>query len=64
MSSKGADIPASVDETTLQDTDLATNQETIPVPYLAGTQRYAVRWLDAARNMITEQAPQQGGKGK
>lgn len=49
--------PEEVDETTIEDEDLATHQENIPVPYVAGTRRVAVRWLDTALNLITEQAP-------
>jgi hypothetical protein len=49
--------PDTLDETTVEHEDLATHQENIPVPYLSGTRRVAVRWLDVALNMITEQAP-------
>jgi hypothetical protein len=49
--------PEELDETTVEAEDLATHQENIPVPYLGGTRRIAVRWLDEALDMVTEQAP-------
>lgn len=55
--SKSTIKPEELDETTLEDEELATHQENIPVPFLAGTRRVAVRWLDQALDMRTEQAP-------
>lgn len=57
MSSKTAQLPEEIDETTLEPETLATNQETIPVPYLAGTRLIALRWISPALDMVTRQAP-------
>lgn len=55
--SKSSIKPDELDETTLEEEDLSTHQENVPLPWLAGTRRLAVRWLDGALNQITEQAP-------
>lgn len=56
-SSKSQQLPESIDDTTLEDEELATHQETIPVPYIAGTRMVALRWLGPAYDMVTRQAP-------
>ena len=43
------DIPAEAEE-------IATHQEAVPVPYLAGTRKLAARWLGPAVSMVTVQA--------
>jgi hypothetical protein len=55
--SKSAIRPEELDETTVEAEDLATHQENIPIPYLVGTRRIAVRWIEEALDMVTEQAP-------
>lgn len=52
---KGNINPTELDETTVEDEEISTHQETIPLPYLAGTRRLAVRWIDGALNMVTVQ---------
>lgn len=56
MSAKGKSN-VDYDETTVEAEDLPTHQEAIPVPYLAGTNLVAIRFLAAASGMITRQAP-------
>lgn len=56
MSTKGRSQDIEVDETTLENEELATHQEVIPVPYFAGEQRIALRWITPALNMVTVQA--------
>jgi len=54
--------PPSLDETTLQAEDLATNQEVVPVPYVAGTRQVALRWLSRVENVIAGPSSTAGGK--
>lgn len=46
-----------------QKENLATNQQAIPLPYLAGTRVVAVRWLTPALNQLNVQVPGGGKKG-
>jgi hypothetical protein len=55
--SKSSIKPETLDETTLEAEELATHQENVPLPWLAGTRKIAVRWLDNALDQRTEQAP-------
>jgi hypothetical protein len=55
MGSKAIKTPAT-DETALQDEQIATHQEAIPLPYLAGTRKIAVRWIGPAERMLTNQS--------
>lgn len=57
MSAKGSKSPAQLDETTLEGEDMSTHQETIPVPWVAGTRLIAIRWIAPALDMVTRQAP-------
>lgn len=52
------------DEMPIEDEELATHQEAIPLPFLAGTRKIAVRWIGPAANMVTQQStdPQVGKK--
>ena len=59
MGAKGANVPAEVDETTMEGEDVATHQETIPIPMISGTRLLALRWLTPAMNQVTRQAPDQ-----
>lgn len=58
---KGARSPER-DEVPLEDESLDTAQEAIPVPYIAGTRRIALRWISPALDMITREAPDDVGK--
>lgn len=42
---KGKSDLTAYDSTTLQEEDIATNQEAIPVPLFSGTQLVALRWV-------------------
>lgn len=55
MSSKGKE-PARY-EFPLEEEEIATHQEAVPVPYLAGTRRVALRWITPASSMVTQIAP-------
>jgi len=57
MSTKGKANVGEYDPTTLEDEDLPTHQEAIPVPCLSGTRLVALRWISPALNMVAEQAP-------
>lgn len=48
---------ADVEEVPIGEEELATHQEAVPVPYLAGTRRVALRWITAATDRVTQQAP-------
>ncbi len=49
-------------ELPVEEEDLATAQENLPIPLTSGTQRLAVRWITGARERITEEAPAATGK--
>jgi hypothetical protein len=49
------DIPVEAEE-------LATHQEAIPLPYVAGTRHIAGRWMAPATAMITKKAEGTPGK--
>ena len=42
--------------------NVASNQQAVPLPYLAGTRLIAVRWITPALNQVTHQATS-GKKG-
>lgn len=50
------------DDIPVADEEIATHQEAVPVPYLAGTRRIAVRWISPALDMQTREVKQQMGK--
>lgn len=54
---KGNSIEPDRDEWPVEDEDIATHQEAIPVPYMAGTRRIGLRWMTPALDMRTRQAP-------
>jgi hypothetical protein len=56
MSSKAAKAPER-DDLPVEDEDIATAQEGIPVPWQAGTRRVAVRWITPAFDRVTKEAP-------
>lgn len=56
MSTKGVSAPAEVNRDTLEEEELSTHQEAVPVPYLAGTRMVAVRWLSGAMDQVARQA--------
>lgn len=57
MSSKGKIQPPEFDQTTLEDESLSSSQEAVAVPYSAGTNLIALRWIAEALAMLAEQAP-------
>lgn len=48
----------------LADETTTTNQQTVPVPYLAGTALVGIVWVDWFRNFRTYQTQSGGGGGK
>lgn len=46
-----------------QDESLATQQQRTPLPYLAGENLIAVRWITGALDKVSEPAPSDGKKG-
>ena len=55
MSAKGKEPER--EDAPVQDEEIATHQEAIPVPWLAGTRRVALRWISPAFAMATQVAP-------
>ena len=55
--------PKPVELLPFQAEDVATNQQSIPLPYLGGTQVIAVRWIGPAIDQITHQTKSTGKKG-
>lgn len=45
-----------------QQENMATNQQKIPVPYLAGERLVAVRWITPVTDLKNKQADSQGKK--
>jgi hypothetical protein len=52
------------DDLPAEEEEIATHQEAIPVPYMAGTRRIAGRWITPALDMIAKQTkdPHSGKK--
>lgn len=44
-----------LDDVPAQEEEIATHQEAVPVPYVAGTRRVAARWLDDGIDMRVRQ---------
>jgi|GEM_PF-6167604 len=64
MSSKGkSKLPTQND--IIEDEELATHQETVPIPMMSGTRIIALRWISPALDKIARQAKQDrpGKKG-
>jgi hypothetical protein len=57
MSAKAKASLPEHDEANLEEEAFATNQEAVPLPWMAGTNRVALRWLAPALGMLAEQAP-------
>jgi hypothetical protein len=55
--------PAQIQLLPFQAENLATNQQAIPLPYLAGTRVIALRWITSATSEVTTQAQGTGKKG-
>lgn len=55
MSAKGTDIEKT--ELPVEEEEVATHQEAIPVPFVAGTRRVALRWMTPAFGLVTQLAP-------
>ena len=49
--------PAGSDDVPVGDEELASNQEAVPLPYLAGRRRIALRWIEDAVDIESVQAP-------
>lgn len=41
----------------IEEEEMATHQESIPVPHLGGTRRISLRWISPAIDMVTQEAP-------
>jgi hypothetical protein len=53
---KGTNAPEK-DDLPVEEEDVATSQEGIPIPWHGGTRRVAVRWITPALDMLTKEAP-------
>lgn len=54
--SKGLSADTSKDDVPVNEEEIATHQEAIPIPYMAGTRRISLRWITDAADMLTKQA--------
>lgn len=43
--------------------NVASNQQSVPLPYMAGTRLIALRWISPATDMMTQQVKGSGKKG-
>jgi hypothetical protein len=46
-----------------QQESVSTNQQAVPLPYMAGTRLVSVRWITPALDQIVTQVPGNGKKG-
>lgn len=53
MGSSNKGNSATRDEWPMEDEEVSTHQEAIPVRFLGGTRRVSAQWLDKALNMMT-----------
>jgi hypothetical protein len=58
-----AKTPIKEEAIPFQKENLATNQQAVPLPYLAGTRLVAVRWITPALNKVTQDVKGAGKKG-
>ena len=54
---------AETDPANIQDQQLATNQQAVPLPYIAGTRKIPVTWISNVGNLIALPANNGGKKG-
>lgn len=59
----GKSKPAKKELLPFQAENVATNQQSVPLPYAAGTRLMAIRWVSPALNRITQQAQGTDKKG-
>ncbi len=55
MGLKGSNSLAT-DDLPVQDEEVTTHQEAVPLPYLAGKRKVACRWIGPAMNLITKKS--------
>jgi hypothetical protein len=53
--SKASGGPETAEDFPVEEEEVATHQEAVPVPYLAGIRRIAARWLDDGLDMKVRQ---------
>ena len=53
---KGSRTDIEKEDVPVQEEEIATHQEAIPIPWLAGTRRLSLRWITDATDMATRQA--------
>jgi hypothetical protein len=56
MSSKGSQDLGETDDMPLEPESVATMQEAVPVPFLAGTRAIALRWISPPVSVFSVQA--------
>lgn len=57
MSAKGKAPAEELNRDTIEEEELATHQEIIPIPFLCGTQMVAIRFMSPALDRVARQAP-------
>lgn len=55
--SKGANVDLEKEDWPVGEEEITTHQEAVPVPYMAGTRKVALRWISPAVDLVTVQAP-------
>lgn len=65
MSAKGRSNPVELNRDTIEEEELATHQEAVPIPSISGTRLVAVRWISPALDQVARQAKEErpGKKG-
>lgn len=58
---KGPKTP-DVENDSIQEEEVSTHQQAIPVPYFAGTRKIAIRWITPAFNLVAIRAKNTLGK--
>lgn len=57
MSTKGRVNTEELTRDTLEEEELSTHQEAIPIPFLCGTQMVAIRFISPALDRVAREAP-------
>ena len=60
----GNNTPPTAQPFGIQDQMTSNQQQALPVAYIAGTRKIAVKWMTPIYNLYSAPAPNQPGKGK
>lgn len=62
MGAKGGGLAPEREEFPVEDEELSTHQEAIPIPWVCGVRRVSARWIDEALEMEVRQTRDKYGK--